>query len=122
MANRAGGACACKSYDQGAQYLQLRLMAIREEERVRVRASAPPRRPALRTPMARSVLLPPPQEVLAMLQWALTFFVLALIAGVVGLTGLAGAAANIAWILFVAFIVLMIVAAVANAVRGSPPV
>jgi len=44
------------------------------------------------------------------------------VAGVVGLTGIAGAAANIAWILFVAFLVLMIVAAVANAVRGRPPV
>jgi uncharacterized membrane protein YtjA (UPF0391 family) len=64
----------------------------------------------------------PPQEENTMLQWALTFFVLALIAGVVGLTGLAGAAANIAWILFVAFLVLMIVAAAANAMRGRPPV
>lgn len=63
-----------------------------------------------------------PQEEIAMLQWALTCFVLALIAGVVGLTGLAGAAANIAWVLFVAFLVLMIVAAAANAVRGRPPV
>jgi uncharacterized membrane protein YtjA (UPF0391 family) len=63
-----------------------------------------------------------PQEDTTMLQWALTFFVLAIIAGLVGLTGIAGAAANVAWILFVAFLVLMIVAAVANAVRGRPPV
>ena len=56
-----------------------------------------------------------------MLQWALTFFVLALIAGLVGLTGLAGAAANIAWILFVAFIVLMIVAAVPTPCAASRP-
>jgi uncharacterized membrane protein YtjA (UPF0391 family) len=72
--------------------------------------------------LARSLLQGSWQEEATMLQWALTFFVLALIAGVVGLTGLAGAAANIAWILFVAFLVLMVVAAVANAVRGQPPV
>jgi len=63
----------------------------------------------------------PAQEEIAMLQWALTFFILAVIAGVVGLTGIAGAAANIAWILFVAFLVLTVVAAASNAFRGRPP-
>jgi uncharacterized membrane protein YtjA (UPF0391 family) len=77
---------------------------------------------ALAGALAWSVLIRKPQEENTMLQWALTFFVLAIIAGLVGLTGIAGAAANIAWILFVAFLVLMIVAAVANAVRGRPPV
>ena len=36
-----------------------------------------------------------------MLQLALVFLVVALIAGVLGFTGIAGASANIAWILFV---------------------
>jgi uncharacterized membrane protein YtjA (UPF0391 family) len=39
-----------------------------------------------------------------MLNWALSFLVLALIAAILGLTGLAGAATNIAWILFVVFL------------------
>ncbi len=61
-------------------------------------------------------------EDIAMLSWAIAFFILALIAGVFGLTGIAGAAANVAWILFVVFLVLMIVAGLANALRGRPPV
>jgi uncharacterized membrane protein YtjA (UPF0391 family) len=36
-----------------------------------------------------------------MLGWALTFLIIALIAGALGLSGIAGAATNIAWILFV---------------------
>lgn len=44
-----------------------------------------------------------------MLQWALIFLVVAVIAGVLGFSGVAGAATNIAWILFV---VGLIVAAV----------
>jgi len=36
-----------------------------------------------------------------MLQWALIFLVIAIIAGALGLSGVAGAATNIAWILFV---------------------
>lgn len=43
-----------------------------------------------------------------MLSWALTFFVLALIAGVLGFTGIAMASAGIAKILFVVFIILFI--------------
>ena len=41
-----------------------------------------------------------------MLGWALTFLVLALIAGLLGFSGIAGASANIAWIFFVVFLVL----------------
>lgn len=44
-----------------------------------------------------------------MLSWALTFFVLALIAAVFGFTGIASAAAGIAKILFVVFVVLFVV-------------
>lgn len=44
-----------------------------------------------------------------MLGWALTFFIVALIAGVLGFTGIAGAAVGIAEILFFAFLVLFAV-------------
>ena len=36
-----------------------------------------------------------------MIGWAVTFLIIALIAGVLGFSGIAGTAANIAWILFV---------------------
>ncbi|MCB0345946.1 MAG: DUF1328 domain-containing protein [Bdellovibrionales bacterium] len=55
-----------------------------------------------------------------MLSWALTFFVLALIAGVLGFGGLAGTFAWGAQVLFVAFIVLTILFAVIG--RNRPPV
>lgn len=58
----------------------------------------------------------------ALLSWALTFLVLALIAGALGFSGIAGASANIAWLLFVVFLALTVVAAVSRAVRGTPPV
>jgi len=45
----------------------------------------------------------------AMLQWALIFLVVGLIAGVLGFSGIAGAATQIAWILFVVGIILFIV-------------
>jgi len=45
----------------------------------------------------------------AMLGWALTFLVIAIIAGALGLSGVAGTAANIAWILFVIGIILALV-------------
>jgi len=41
-----------------------------------------------------------------MLQWALIFLVVAIIAGALGLSGVAGAATNIAWILFIVGLVL----------------
>ncbi len=44
-----------------------------------------------------------------MLNLALTFLIVALIAGVLGLTGIAGISANIAWILFVGGLVLAII-------------
>lgn len=43
-----------------------------------------------------------------MLSWALTFFVLAIIAGVLGFGGIASASAGIAKILFVVFIILFV--------------
>jgi uncharacterized membrane protein YtjA (UPF0391 family) len=49
-----------------------------------------------------------------MLSWALTFLVVALIAGVFGFTGIYVAAAGIAKILFFVFLVLFIVSLVAG--------
>jgi uncharacterized membrane protein YtjA (UPF0391 family) len=44
-----------------------------------------------------------------MISWAVTFFVIALIAAVLGFSGIAGTAVNIAWILAVVGIVLALV-------------
>lgn len=53
-----------------------------------------------------------------MLGWALTFLVVALIAGVLGFTTVAGAAMGIAKILFFVFLVLFVVSLVLHLVRG----
>ena len=55
-----------------------------------------------------------------MLSYALTFFVLAIVAGILGFGGIAGTLAWGAKMLFVAFIVLTIVFAVLG--RRAPPV
>jgi uncharacterized membrane protein YtjA (UPF0391 family) len=44
-----------------------------------------------------------------MIGWAVTFFIIALIAAVLGFSGIAGTAVNIAWILAVLGIILAIV-------------
>lgn len=56
-----------------------------------------------------------------MLQWALTFLVLALIAGILGFGGVAAVSVEIAQILFLVFLVLFIIAAVMHAMRGRAP-
>ena len=59
-----------------------------------------------------------------MLGWALTFLVVALIAGVLGFTSVAGASIAIAKILFFVFLVLFVVSLVMHLVRGrsvGPP-
>lgn len=53
-----------------------------------------------------------------MLGWALTFLVVALIAGVLGFTSVAGAAMGIAKILFFVFLVLFVVSLVMHLMRG----
>ncbi len=53
-----------------------------------------------------------------MLGWALTFLVVALIAGVLGFTSIAGAAIGVAKILFFIFLVLFVVSIVMHMVRG----
>jgi uncharacterized membrane protein YtjA (UPF0391 family) len=44
-----------------------------------------------------------------MIGWALTFLIIALIAGALGMSGVAGAATNIAWILFVVGLIVALV-------------
>jgi len=58
---------------------------------------------------------------LIMLQWAITFLIIALIAGVLGFGGVAAVSVEFAKILFVVFLVLFLVAAVAHAIRGRAP-
>lgn len=53
-----------------------------------------------------------------MLGWALTFLVVALIAGVLGFTTIAGASIAIAKILFFVFLVLFLASIVMHFVRG----
>ena len=53
-----------------------------------------------------------------MLGWALTFLVVALIAGVLGFTTVAGTSIAIAKILFFVFVVLFLVSLVMHLVRG----
>lgn len=55
-----------------------------------------------------------------MLNWALTFLVIALIAAVFGFGGIAVEAAWIAKILFVVFLVLFLVSLLTGAVRRPP--
>ena len=47
-----------------------------------------------------------------MFNWALTFLIVAIIAGVLGMSGIAGTATNIAWLLFVVGLVLAIIFAI----------
>jgi uncharacterized membrane protein YtjA (UPF0391 family) len=56
-----------------------------------------------------------------MLGWALTFFILALIAGFLGFSGVAGASAAIAKILFFVFILGLIIAGIVRAASGRTP-
>lgn len=57
-----------------------------------------------------------------MLGWAITFFVIAIIAAVFGFGGIASASAGIAQLLFFVFLALFVIALIARAVRGKPPV
>jgi uncharacterized membrane protein YtjA (UPF0391 family) len=53
------------------------------------------------------------------LRWALTFFVVALLAAVLGFTGIALAAAGIAKILFYLFLILFLVTLVGHLLRRT---
>jgi uncharacterized membrane protein YtjA (UPF0391 family) len=54
-----------------------------------------------------------------MLSWAVTFFVIAIIAAVLGFSGIAGTAVNIAWALAVIGVILALVFMIAG---RRPPV
>ena len=59
-----------------------------------------------------------------MLNWMITFFVLAVVAAIFGFGGLAGTFADIAKFLAVLFVVLLLISLVYNAITGrrvSPP-
>jgi uncharacterized membrane protein YtjA (UPF0391 family) len=56
-----------------------------------------------------------------MLSWAVTFLIIALIAGVLGFGGIASTSAGIAQILFVVFLVLFLASVLFGAVRGRRP-
>jgi uncharacterized membrane protein YtjA (UPF0391 family) len=57
----------------------------------------------------------------AMLGWALTFLVIALIAAALGFTGVAGTAVSIAQLIFYVAIVLFLISAVVGLIRGRGP-
>jgi uncharacterized membrane protein YtjA (UPF0391 family) len=57
-----------------------------------------------------------------MLGWALTFFILAIVAAAFGFGGIAGASAAIAQVLFVIFLVLTVIAFIVRAIQGRPVV
>jgi uncharacterized membrane protein YtjA (UPF0391 family) len=54
-----------------------------------------------------------------MLSWAVTFFIIAIIAAVLGFSGIAGTAVNIAWALAVIGVILAVVFLIAG---RRPPV
>jgi uncharacterized membrane protein YtjA (UPF0391 family) len=58
----------------------------------------------------------------SMLRWALTFFIVAIIAAFFGFGGIAGVATEFAKISFFLFLVLFVVSLVFGVVRGKPPV
>ena len=53
-----------------------------------------------------------------MLSWALTFFVIALIAAVLGFSGVAGMSANIGWLLAVLGVIVLVVGVPGNNLGG----
>ncbi|CAL1239368.1 DUF1328 domain-containing protein [Candidatus Methylocalor cossyra] len=55
-----------------------------------------------------------------MFSWAVTFLIIAIVAGVLGFSGIAGTAVQIAWILFVVGLILAVVFFVMG--RRAPPV
>jgi uncharacterized membrane protein YtjA (UPF0391 family) len=56
-----------------------------------------------------------------MLNWALTFLVVALVAGVLGFGGIAGGAVEIAKIIFYVAIAMFVVSAVVHLANGRTP-
>ncbi|KAF1007161.1 MAG: hypothetical protein GAK28_02132 [Luteibacter sp.] len=61
-------------------------------------------------------------ETIAMLHWAVIFFVIAIIAAIFGFTGIAAGAASIAKILFVVFLILFVLSLLFGGFRRGPRV
>jgi uncharacterized membrane protein YtjA (UPF0391 family) len=59
------------------------------------------------------------EEVMPMLRWALSFFIVAMVAALLGFTGIAVAAAGIAKILFYLFLILFLVTLVGHLLRRT---
>jgi uncharacterized membrane protein YtjA (UPF0391 family) len=58
---------------------------------------------------------------IAMLGWAITFFIIAIVAAALGFGGIAGSAVSIAQILFVIFLILFLISLVWHLVSGRRP-
>ena len=58
-------------------------------------------------------------EEVAMLRWALGFFIVAIVAAIFGFAGIAAAAAGIAKFIFYIFLVLFLVSILAHLMRGT---
>ena len=56
-----------------------------------------------------------------MLNWAITFFVIALIAALLGFGGVAGTAAGIAQVFFYVFLALLLISVLMHVLKGKPP-
>jgi uncharacterized membrane protein YtjA (UPF0391 family) len=65
--------------------------------------------------------LPKTTKERTMLNWTISFLIIAIIAGVLGFTSIAGVAIEMAKVVFVVFLFLWIVAVVFNVVRGKGP-
>ena len=64
----------------------------------------------------------PLRKDIVMLGWALTFFIIAILAAIFGFGGIAAGAATIAKVLFFVFIVLFLLSLIAGLVRGNSKV
>ena len=56
-----------------------------------------------------------------MIRWAITFLIIALVAGFFGFSGIAASDIEIARLLFVVFVVLFLIAALVHALKGKAP-
>ena len=54
-----------------------------------------------------------------MLSWAITFFVIAIIAAALGFSGVAGMSANIGWLLAVLGVIVLAIGVVGHALGGG---
>jgi len=68
-------------------------------------------------PVTEAPSRPSPTKENPMLSWAVTFLIIAIIAGVLGFGGIAGTSAGIAQVLFFVFLVLFVLSLVRGAIR-----